>query len=99
MKLTAKEVQRIAALARLQLTDQEVESYRHQLSTVLDYIAQLEQVATESVAPTAQVTGLTTVLADDAVADQQLTTDQLLANAPQRAGDAIKVAAVFDRSR
>ncbi len=99
MKLTAKEVRRIAALARLQLTDQEVESYRHQLSTVLDYVAQLEQVATESVAPTAQVTGLTTVLADDAVAERHLTTDQLLANAPQRVEDAIKVAAVFGGDR
>ena len=55
MTLTRQEVEHIAALARLELTPDEIERYRQQLSDILDYAARLQQVDTSQVPPTASV--------------------------------------------
>lgn len=95
MKLSRQEVEKIARLARLSLSDAEIEKYRSQLSDVLTYVDQLKELDTSDVPTTAQVTGQTNVLADDAVwngGDRK----KLLANAPAIDGDSIKVKAVFE---
>jgi aspartyl-tRNA(Asn)/glutamyl-tRNA(Gln) amidotransferase subunit C len=61
MKLTKEEIQHIAELARLDLTDEELEKYGSQLSNVLSYIDQLKEVDVADIQPTAQVTGLENV--------------------------------------
>ncbi|MCK5319782.1 Asp-tRNA(Asn)/Glu-tRNA(Gln) amidotransferase subunit GatC [Candidatus Parcubacteria bacterium] len=58
MKLIKKDIQHIANLARLDLSDQELDTYGKQLSDILGYIEQLQEVDTKGVEPTAQVTGL-----------------------------------------
>jgi len=58
MKLEKEDIQHIANLARLDLSDQELDIYGKQLSDILGYIEQLKEVDTEGVEPTAQVTGL-----------------------------------------
>lgn len=93
MKLTKTDVQKIATLARLDLSATEIETYREQLSAILDHIEKLREVDTAKVSATAQVTGLTNVLADDAVVDQD--SAALLNGVPQSSGDSIKVRAVF----
>lgn len=95
MKITREEVEKIALLARLKLTEAEVEQYRTQLSEVLTYIEQLKEATVKDVPTTAQVTGLTNVMADDAAAKSG-DAKQLLAGAPATEGDSIKVKAVFD---
>lgn len=67
MKLTKKDVQHVAALARLGLSDAEAEKFQVQLSGILEYVQQLNGVDTEGIEPTAQVTGLLNVMRDDAV--------------------------------
>lgn len=67
MKLSKEEVQHIAQLARLGLTDKEIDIYGSQLSQVLDYVEQLQEVDTSGVEPTAQVTGLKNVWHADKV--------------------------------
>ena len=67
MKLLKKDIQRIANLARLELTDKELKTYGDQLSDVLNYIDQLKEVDTEGVEPTAQVTGLKDVFRNDEI--------------------------------
>ena len=62
MQLSKEEIQHIAKLARLELTDKELEKYGGQLSAVLNYIDQLKEVDVKGVEPTAQVTGLENVL-------------------------------------
>lgn len=57
----------MAKLARLGLTEQEVEKLQTQLSNILDYVGQLNEVDTEGVEPTAQVTGLINVTRNDNV--------------------------------
>lgn len=94
VKLTPAEVQKIATLARLTLTDKEVVLYQQQLGEVLNYIETLSEVDVTDVPITSQVTGLTTVLADDAVVPS-LPVETLLANVPARLDSSIKVRAVF----
>ncbi len=95
MKLTEEDVKKIARLARLRLTDEEVTAYRIQLSDVLKYIEQLDEVSTALTPTTAQVTDQVNRLADDTVVNQPRT-KELLANAPLTEGTHIKVKAVFD---
>ena len=69
MKLEKKDIQHIANLARLELSDQELDAYGTQLSNVLGYIDQLKEVDTSDEEPTAQVTGLENVFREDEVED------------------------------
>lgn len=94
MKLTKTEVEKIAKLARLKLSDEEISTYQGQLSDILGYIDQLNEVDTKKVVPTAQVTGQTNSLADDEVANEPRT-EELLAGVPSTDGDSIQVKAVF----
>lgn len=65
--LTTEETKKIATLARIELTDAEVEKFSKNLSTVLDYVEELKQVNTEGILELSQVTGLENVLRKDEV--------------------------------
>jgi aspartyl-tRNA(Asn)/glutamyl-tRNA(Gln) amidotransferase subunit C len=67
MKLSKNQIQHIATLARLELTDEELEKYGGQLSDVLSYIDQLREVDVSGVEPTAQVTGLENIFREDEI--------------------------------
>jgi aspartyl-tRNA(Asn)/glutamyl-tRNA(Gln) amidotransferase subunit C len=95
MSLSREEVEHVARLARLRLEPAELERMRGQLNTILDYIAMLQEVDVAGVAPTAQVTGLSTVTRSDLV-NTGLTTEQALANAPDKYDGMFRVRAVFD---
>ena len=96
MVLTKKEVEHIALLARLGLTDAEIEKFSGQLSSILEYVEQLKEVDTEGVEPTAQVTGLENVLRPD---DMNPSDDALMkktvALAPETEDDLVKTRSVF----
>ncbi|MFH0972713.1 MAG: Asp-tRNA(Asn)/Glu-tRNA(Gln) amidotransferase subunit GatC, partial [Patescibacteria group bacterium] len=92
MKLTKQEVQHIAKLARLDLTDEELKKYGSQLSDVLNYIDLLREVDVKDVEPTAQVTGLENVLREDVVKDwNEKEVEAALADAPEKEDRFIKV--------
>jgi len=80
--LTLSDVQHVAQLANLPLTNKELKLFQTQLSDILKYIDQLQEVNTEGVEPTSQVTGLTNVLREDILTDS-LTQTQALSNAPK----------------
>lgn len=97
MALTREDVLHVAKLARLDLTEKEVERFQHELSAILDYVSQLSEVDTTGVDPTAQVTGLINRFRDDVanpVSDE--TRQRLLDAAPEREGNYVKVKAVFE---
>lgn len=94
MALSAADVEHIAHLARLRLTPDEIEQYRQQLSHILDYFETLKQVDTSSVPPTATVLSLRTVMRADAVRPG-LSTEDALANAPDRDNGYFRVRAFF----
>ncbi len=89
-KLTAIQVQNIAKLARLELNEQEIEKFSLQLSSILGYFDQLQEVDTDNIEPTSQVTGLKNMTRDDLV-DQVEIQEELIACAPEREGRFVKV--------
>jgi len=95
MELTRDEVLHIARLARMDLTGDEVDRFREQLSNLLEHFETLQQVDTSNVPPTAQAIDLQNVMRDDTVAPS-LPAEEILANAPRREGYFFRVRAVLE---
>lgn len=95
MSLTLQEVTHIAHLARLKLTDEELETYREQLSAILDHVAQLQKLDTEGIPPTSSVLPPRSVLRDD-VPRPGLGAETLMKTAPQVEDDQFKVPPVLE---
>jgi aspartyl-tRNA(Asn)/glutamyl-tRNA(Gln) amidotransferase subunit C len=87
MSLTSEQVRWVAHLARLELTDAELEMMTRQLSSIVDYVAQLQEVNTEGVEPLAHALAVHNVFRDDEPRPS-LPVDEALANAPDRRTDA-----------
>jgi aspartyl-tRNA(Asn)/glutamyl-tRNA(Gln) amidotransferase subunit C len=81
MPLSFAEVEHVAELARLNLTEEEKTLFREQLSAILDYAAVIQQVDTSAIPPTATVLPLRNVMRDD-VPRPSIPRDDALANAP-----------------
>ncbi len=84
MALSRTEVEHVATLARLDLSEAEKEMFANQLSAILSYVEQLRALDTSGVAPAATVLGATKAFRDD-VAKASLPVDRAVANAPQPA--------------
>jgi aspartyl-tRNA(Asn)/glutamyl-tRNA(Gln) amidotransferase subunit C len=95
-KLSEEEVEHIAKLARLKLTKAEVKMFCSQLSEVLEYMKVLNEVETESIEPTAQVTGLENVFREDEVSNS-LNPQQALSHAPATEGNYFKTGVVLEK--
>lgn len=95
MKLSRDDVLHIALLARLGLTEAEVERLSEQLSNILENFEALKQVDTTGIPPTAHSVALQNVMRDDEVAPS-LPPSEILANAPRRDGDFFRVKAVLE---
>ena len=100
MKISRQDVERVAELAYLDLSEAELESYRRQLDDILEYIGKLDELDTSQVAPMAQV------LADDQSADATLREDvvvrcdvatESLTQAPDPAPPYFRVPKVIER--
>ena len=95
MALTPEQVRHIARLARLGLTDDDVEKFSHQLSDILDYFDRLKEVDTDDVPPTAYPLDLHNVMRDD-LPDPSLSSEDALRNAPDRHGEYFRVRRVLE---
>jgi len=93
--LTRKQVEHVANLAKLDLTDEEIEIYRSQLSAILEYAAILNQLDTDAIPPTASVVPLRNVMRDDEPAPSLQQTDAL-ANAPSAREGFFQVKAILE---
>jgi aspartyl-tRNA(Asn)/glutamyl-tRNA(Gln) amidotransferase subunit C len=92
--LTRADVEHVAHLARLGLTDEELARLEGQLNHILDQYAKLAELDTDAIPPTAQTIELENILRDD-VAIPSMGSDAVLANAPQRDGDFFVVPAIL----
>ncbi len=90
------QVRHVAHLARLELTDEQVDRLSVELSAILDYVAQLDRVNTEGVEPTAHPLPIRNVLRDDLVSTS-LDPQIALGNAPDREGTFFRVPKVLDQ--
>jgi aspartyl-tRNA(Asn)/glutamyl-tRNA(Gln) amidotransferase subunit C len=95
MPLTLQEVEHIAKLARLELTGEEKNRYREQLSAILDHVAQLQKLDTSAILPTSSIFGEKSPLRPDK-SRPGLSTDVLLQNAPETAQGQFKIPPVFE---
>ncbi len=95
MALSKKDVEYVAELARLELTDQEKEKYAIQLGKILDYICKLKELDTQNIEPTSHVLGLENVMREDEV-KPSLGQDEILSNAPQKEDGYFKVKKVIE---
>ena len=92
--LTRADVEHVAHLARLGLTADELARLEGELNHILDQYAQLAELDTEAIPPTAQVIELENILRDD-VARPSMDPELVLVNAPARDGDAFVVPAIL----
>ncbi|MFH1668284.1 MAG: Asp-tRNA(Asn)/Glu-tRNA(Gln) amidotransferase subunit GatC, partial [Candidatus Komeilibacteria bacterium] len=90
MKLSKKEVEHIAQLARLKLTDEDMATYSQQLSDILDYVDKMQTVDTKDVEPTSQVTGLTNVMREDKIIESGIN-EELVSLSPDSDNGYVKV--------
>jgi aspartyl-tRNA(Asn)/glutamyl-tRNA(Gln) amidotransferase subunit C len=95
MTLTIEEVRKVATLARLRLSDDELATMQQQLSSILEYMELLGEADVTDVPPTAQVTDVVNMVRPDEVRPS-LPVDEALANAPARENGFFKVKPVFE---
>lgn len=95
MKLTTDQVKKVAKLANLPLTTEEEEKYAEQLSQILEYVDQLNQVDTANVEPTFNVTGLNNVMREDETV-AGLSQEEALSNASNKKDSMFVTRGVFD---
>lgn len=89
--ITREDVLRLAELARLKLSEEEIEKYQKELSSIIGYVEMLKNADTEGLVPTYQVTGLVNVVRPDQVIDYSVTPAELLKNAPSSEKNLFKV--------
>ena len=95
MKLSREEVQHIAELARLALSEEEEALYQEQLSDILEYFERLQELDTGAIPPTATVLPLRSVMRADESRPSS-PRDDILANAPAAEKGCFRVPAVLD---
>ena len=96
-KITMKEVDHVARLSRLTLTDSEKERMRRELDGILSYIDKLRALDTAGVPPTSHAVPMTNVMREDEPRPS-LSQDEMLANAPDRSGEFFRVPKIIEES-
>lgn len=94
-KLNREDVLKLARLARLELSEAEIEEYSNELSEILQYVEQLQSVDIEGLKPTNQLTGLTNVMRNDEIRDYGYKAADLQKNLPNSENAQIKVQRVI----
>ena len=96
-KIDEAEVKKVAKLARLDLSAEEIAEFTGQLSAILEYVEKIDELDTENVEPLAHCLAVSNCFRDDEVKDS-LGTEKTLANAPQRDDEFFKVPKILDDS-
>lgn len=95
MKISSKEVEHVAHLARLEITDVEKEKFTAQLNDILLYIDKLNELNTGNIEPMNQAISVINAFREDTVRDS-IGTQQSLDNAPDSRGDFFRVPKIID---
>lgn len=94
VKITKSDVEKIAKLARIELSEEEKEKFTRQFEDILEFVNELQEVDTSSVEEISQIAGLENVWREDK-AGELLSNEQALANAPAKKGGYFKVKEVL----
>lgn len=94
-RIDTEQVKKVAKLARLELTEDEITEFTGQLGAILEYVEKMNELDTTDVEPLAHCLPITNVLRDDEIRDS-LGTEKTLVNAPERDGPFFKVPKILD---
>lgn len=94
-EITTADIEKLAVLARVGLTEAEKKSLAGEMTAILEYVKQLDEVNVGGVDPTSQVTGLTGTSRKDGIVRSDIGRDELLSNAPETENGFIKVKSVL----
>lgn len=95
MKITKQEVEHVAKLARLELSDKAKDMFTDQLSNILTYVEQLNELDTKGIEPTSHVLDISNVMRED-VPHASLPQERALANAPDKAAGHYRVPKIIE---
>ncbi|MDR0270925.1 Asp-tRNA(Asn)/Glu-tRNA(Gln) amidotransferase subunit GatC [Paenibacillus sp.] len=95
MSITNKDVQHVAKLARLNLSEEEEQMFTGQLNAILQYAEKLNELDTDGVEPTTHVLPVSNVMRED-VQRESLSIEKVMANAPEEEDGQFKVPAVLE---
>ncbi|NWF51782.1 MAG: Asp-tRNA(Asn)/Glu-tRNA(Gln) amidotransferase subunit GatC [Nitrospirae bacterium] len=95
MKISREEIEHIALLSRLYLSEEEKELYGSQLSRILDYMEKLNELDTKDVEPTSHVLPLCNVMRDD-ILRPSIPKENALANAPDHTDKFYRVPKIIE---
>ncbi|KKQ73187.1 MAG: Aspartyl/glutamyl-tRNA(Asn/Gln) amidotransferase subunit C [Berkelbacteria bacterium GW2011_GWB1_38_5] len=93
--ISKQDVEHVAKLSRLKLSDEETAEYTQELGAILDYVDELDSAPTEGVEPISQISGLKNIAREDEVTES-LPTEKVLENAPDKKDNFIKVKKIFE---
>lgn len=94
MSVSLEEVRHLAALSEINLSDEELTALTTDIDSIIDYINQLDELDTDGIEPTFQLTGLKNVWRNDDI-EPQLAREELLALAPAQEDNQVKVPKVL----
>ena len=89
-KISSSDVRKVAQLARLELPENQIETYTEQLEEILSYVDQLQEIDTENIPPTTRAVEVVNAMREDLV-EVNCSREDLLNQAPQREGDFFRV--------
>ena len=95
MKLTLEDVEHVALLARLELSEEEKQLFATQLAKILEYVAKLDELNTDEVEPVFHVVSLSNVFREDEVR-VSLPLEKVLQNAPKASHDCFDVPKIIE---
>jgi aspartyl-tRNA(Asn)/glutamyl-tRNA(Gln) amidotransferase subunit C len=95
MKISKEEIEHIASLARLYLSEEEKELFGSQLSSILDYMEKLNELDTKDIEPTSHVLPLSNVMRDD-IPQPSIPREDALMNAPDRTDKFYRVPKIIE---
>ena len=96
MKISKKEVEHVAHLARLELKEEDKEKFTEQLSDILTYVEKLGELDTKDIDPTSHVLAIENIFKEDKTGDS-LPSNEALANSPQQEHNHFKVPKIVDQ--
>lgn len=94
-KITKSDVEHVAQLARIEISEKEKEEFTQELSAILDYVSELESAPTEGIEQISQISGLENVVREDKI-EPSFDRDLMLENAPDKKDWFIKVKKIFE---
>ncbi|MFA5555339.1 MAG: Asp-tRNA(Asn)/Glu-tRNA(Gln) amidotransferase subunit GatC [Phycisphaerae bacterium] len=95
--ISKQDVQKVAKLGRLQLSDDEIEQFTGQLGSILEYVEKMNELDTSNVEPLAHCLPVNNIFRPDEI-NESLCSEKTLANAPDCEGEFFKVPKILDES-